>query len=176
MASNNYAGRGFFSSVVGRIEPLYSRLDGIRRIGGGGLYGRPYRVQFFYRYVKMNFMLGITDNPVLILIFINGILLVSGMFLPPTPGLIMLVPILLPVIKTIGVDPIHFGIIACTNLAIGVITPPVGTCLFILCAATGIRLESLTKAVIPFIVILIIALLLITFIPAISLFLPNLLL
>ncbi|MBD3308383.1 TRAP transporter large permease subunit [candidate division KSB3 bacterium] len=123
----------------------------------------------------MNFLLGISDNPVVILLFINGILLISGMLMPPTPSLIMLVPILLPVIKQIGVDPVHFGIIACANLAIGVITPPVGPCLFILCAATRLSLGRLCRAVIPFIIVLLAILMLITFVPALSMFLPNLL-
>ncbi len=122
----------------------------------------------------MNTMLGISESPVVILLMINAIFLVSGMLMPPTPSLIMLIPILLPLAKTIGVDPIHFGIIACANLAIGVITPPVGPCLFILCGATGISLESLVKAVFPLIFVLIGVLLLITFFPPLSLFLPGL--
>ena len=122
----------------------------------------------------MNTMLGITENPVMILLMVNAIFLVSGMLMPPTPSLIMLVPILLPLVTSIGVDPVHFGIIACANLAIGVITPPVGPCLFILCGATGISLESLVKAVFPLIILLIGVLIVITFFPPLSLFLPDL--
>jgi tripartite ATP-independent transporter DctM subunit len=122
----------------------------------------------------MNFLLGVTDNPVVIILIINVILLISGMLMPPTPSLIMLVPILLPVVKKISVDPVHFGIIACANLAIGVITPPVGPCLFILCGATKLALEDLCKAVFPFILLLVGILMIITFVPALSLSLPNL--
>jgi C4-dicarboxylate transporter DctM subunit len=90
------------------------------------------------------------------------------------PAIIILVPVLLPVITQIGVDPLHFGIVLVVNLAIGMVTPPLGVCLFIGCSIADITLEDITRAVWPFILIMIADVLLLTYLPWISTILPRL--
>jgi len=119
-------------------------------------------------------ILSISTNPVVILTLINLLLLFIGTFMETVASIIILVPVLLPVVTQIGVDPLHFGIIIVVNLAIGMVTPPLGVCLFVGCGIGGITLESISKAVWPFILSMIIAVLLLTYIPWISLILPRL--
>ncbi len=119
--------------------------------------------------------LNISDNPIIILLLINILLLFVGTFLDTVAAIIILVPILFPIVSQIGVDPLHFGLIICVNLAIGMVTPPFGVCLFVACGIGNIKLEQITKSILPFIIILIVDIILITYIPAISTFLPNLL-
>ncbi len=90
------------------------------------------------------------------------------------PIILIATPILLPLAKSIGVDPVQFGVIMILNCGIGLLTPPVGTCLFIGSAVSGVRIEKIVKATLPFYLCMLVTLLLITFVPAISLFLPNL--
>jgi len=89
-------------------------------------------------------------------------------------SIIILVPVLYPVVTQIGVDPLHFGIIIVVNLAIGMVTPPLGVCLFVGCGISGISLEAISKAAWPFIAIMIAAVLVLTYVPWISLVLPKL--
>ena len=119
-------------------------------------------------------ILSISTNPVVILTLINLLLLFIGTFMETVASIIILVPVLLPVVTQIGVDPLHFGIIIVVNLAIGMVTPPLGVCLFVGCGIGGITLESISKAVWPFILSMILAVLLLTYIPWISLILPRL--
>jgi len=119
-------------------------------------------------------ILSISTNPVVILTLINLLLLFIGTFMETVASIIILVPVLLPVVTQIGVDPLHFGIIIVVNLAIGMVTPPLGVCLFVGCGIGGITLESISKAVWPFILSMIIAVLLLTYIPWISIILPRL--
>lgn len=95
------------------------------------------------------------------------------MFIEGMAALIILVPVLLPVVLQYGIDPIHFGIIVCINLTIGLITPPVGTCLFIASSISKIRLETLTRSLMPFLAVSIVVLLLITYIPSLTMAIPN---
>lgn len=117
----------------------------------------------------------LTSNPLLILLLINILLLFVGMFMETIAAIIILAPILLPVALAIGINPIHFGIIMVTNLAIGFVTPPLGVNLFVASGVSDIPLEGVVKGVLPFMGCLLIALTLITMFPQISLFLPNLL-
>lgn len=117
----------------------------------------------------------ITRNPILILLIINVVLLVLGTFMDMSPLIVITTPILLPVVMEVGVDPVHFGIIMMLNLGIGLITPPVGSVLFVGAAVANIPVEKAVKTIWPFYLALVAALVLITYVPALSLTLPALL-
>ena len=120
------------------------------------------------------FILGLSSNKWVILLLINLLLLIVGTFLDTTAAIIILVPILFPIINTIGVDPIHFGMILCVNLAVGFVTPPFGTCLFVACGVADTSLGAITKKILPFIAALLVVVALVTIFEPISLFLPRL--
>ncbi len=117
-----------------------------------------------------NALLAISDNPIIVLIIINVILLIVGTFLETSAAIIIMAPILLPVTTAVGIDPVHFGIIMVVNLAIGFITPPVGINLFVASNIANLRLEKIVRAIIPFLIILIIDIIIISFVPELSLF------
>lgn len=121
-----------------------------------------------------NSLLGISDNPIVILILMNLILLLVGTFMDPTPAVLIFTPIFLPIALGFGMDPVHFGIMMVFNLCIGTITPPVGPVLFVGAKIAGLRIESVIRSLIPFFAALVITLLLVTFTPALSLWLPKL--
>jgi len=110
----------------------------------------------------------ISQNPFLVMLMINIILLVAGMFLNPGFSIIVFTPLLLPVAESIGLDPLHFGVIMVTNLALGLITPPVGACLYIGSVISGLRVEQIIKELLPFYIILILALIAIILLPQMS--------
>ncbi|MGM0823605.1 MAG: TRAP transporter large permease [Pseudomonadota bacterium] len=114
------------------------------------------------------------DNPIATLLIINLVLILVGCFMETIAAITILVPVLLPVAITAGVDPVHFGVIMVLNLMIGLLTPPVGMVLYVLSRVSGISFEKCMRGTLPFLVPLVIALLLVTFIPAISLWLPTL--
>ena len=114
-----------------------------------------------------------SDNRYVILALINIMLLALGTLMDMAPLILILTPILLPVVKLLGVDPVHFGMIMMVNLGIGLITPPVGAVLFVGSAVAKLRIEQVVRAMGPFFVILLFVLLLVTYIPAISLWLPR---
>ena len=120
-------------------------------------------------------ILGLTTNKYLILLLINVLLLVVGTFMDVTPAILIFTPILLPICTAFGMSPIHFGILLCFNLSIGTITPPVGTILFTGCRVGGVTIESVIKYMLPYFAIIFVALLLVTYFPAISMFLPKIL-
>lgn len=119
------------------------------------------------------FLLTISDEPWVILLLINILLLVVGCVLEVAAALIILGPVLIPIVKAIGVDPAHFGVVMVVNLAIGTITPPVGNCLYIVSAISGESLVKCSIAVLPVIGVMITALLAITYLPGLVMFLPN---
>lgn len=119
-------------------------------------------------------MLTFTDNPVLLLLLINLALLVAGMFIEGSAALILLTPILVPVVIGVGVDPVHFGIVMVLNLTIAGITPPLGTLMFTTCAITGVSIGRFIKSAWPFYAALFAMLLIFTFVPEITLWLPGL--
>jgi tripartite ATP-independent transporter DctM subunit len=121
------------------------------------------------------FLMGLSENPLMILLTINFLLLIVGVFMDMTPAVLIFTPILLPVALELGLDPLHFGIILIMNLCIGLCTPPVGTCLFIGCSVGKGDIARVSKAMLPFYAAMILALLLITYIPEISMFIPSLL-
>ena len=120
-----------------------------------------------------NFMIGLTDNGILMLIYINIFLLIVGLVVDPTPAMLILSPILLPVAQSFGVHPVHFGIIMVINLAIGMVTPPIGVNLFVASRIGNERLDVVSRSVLPFVAVAIICLMIVTFIPWLSLFLPT---
>ena len=120
-----------------------------------------------------NFIVGLTSNPILIALLLNLILLVLGCIMDMAPIILIATPILLPIAKSIGIDPIQFGIMMILNCGIGLLTPPVGSVLFIGSAVGKCKMERVVKATLPFYLCMIIVLLLITFIPQVSMFLPG---
>ena len=115
----------------------------------------------------------ITDNPLILLAIINVFLLILGAILETLPAMLIAVPVLLPAIDALGIDRVHFGIIVIFNLLIGIITPPMGIGLYILAAISGVRVDRLVIASIPYMITLIIALIAITYIPILTLYLPE---
>ena len=122
-----------------------------------------------------NAIVGLTNNPILIALLLNLILLVLGCIMDMSPIILIATPILLPIAQSIGIDPIQFGVMVILNCGIGLLTPPVGAVLFIGSAVAKIPMEKVVKATLPFYLCMIITLLLVTFVPAISMFIPNLL-
>lgn len=119
-------------------------------------------------------MLSLTANPLALLLVINLLLILAGMFIEGSAALILLTPILVPVVTKLGVDPVHFGIVMVFNLTIAGVTPPLGTLMFTTCSITGTPISSFIRASIPFYVVLFGMLLVLTYIPQLSLWLPNL--
>lgn len=117
----------------------------------------------------------ISSSPIVFLLIINLVLLIVGMFFDAATAIIILAPILAPVAMAFGIDPVHFGIIMIVNLAIGMCTPPVGVNLFISCEIAKIKLQDITKGILPFLIVLLVDLLIISFIPQLSLWLPAIL-
>ncbi len=119
-------------------------------------------------------LLALTQDPSLLLLLINALLLILGLFLEPLAAMILVMPILIEVVKTIGLDPVQFGVMVVLNLMIGMITPPVGLCLFIVGAIGRVPIEGVSRAALPMIVICVVVLLLVAFVPELTLFLPSL--
>jgi C4-dicarboxylate transporter, DctM subunit len=118
-------------------------------------------------------VLSISDNPYLVLLMLNAVLLVLGMFLEPITILILTMPVLLQMAKIIGMDLVQFGMMVVLNVVIGLATPPVGICLFIVCAISGQSLVAVSKEAIPLLLIAVVVLALVMFVPPITLFLPH---
>ncbi len=119
---------------------------------------------------------GVSDNPIVLLLLFNVLLLLLGTFLDITPGLLIFTPIFLPVAMKLGISPVHFGIIITFNLCIGIATPPVGSTLFVASRMAQVPLGQLTRPLLPMFAFMIAALFLVTYIPALSLWLPQVLL
>ncbi len=122
-----------------------------------------------------NMLLSVSSSPIVILLLINVILLIVGIFMDMTPAVLIFTPIFLPIVTALGMDPIHFGIMMVVNLCVGICTPPVGSVLFIGCSVAGVRIQDVIKPLLPQFAAMIIVLLMVTFIPAISMFIPSLL-
>ncbi|MCP4020750.1 MAG: TRAP transporter large permease, partial [Desulfobacteraceae bacterium] len=118
-------------------------------------------------------LLTLSDNPVVLLMMINGILLIAGTFVETTAALILLVPMITQMLPTLNIDLIHLGVIVVINLAIGMLTPPMGICLIVSCSISNDTLAKVSKRVLPFLAILIIDLLLITFYPPLTMWMAN---
>ncbi|MQY80046.1 MAG: TRAP transporter large permease subunit [Bacteroidetes bacterium] len=119
-------------------------------------------------------LLSVSDNPIVILLVINIILLLVGVFMDMTPAVLIFTPIFLPIVTTqLGLDPIHFGIIMVLNLSVGLCTPPVGSLLFIGCSVADVGIGQVVKPLLPLFIAMIFVLLLITYVPELSLWLPR---
>lgn len=118
-------------------------------------------------------LLGMSDNPIIILLMINFILLFVGTFMDMTPAVLIFTPIFLPIVTEMGMDPIHFGIIMILNLCIGLCTPPVGSVLFVGASVAKTTIAKLVKPLLPLFLAMVVALLLVTFFPQLSLWLPT---
>ena len=124
--------------------------------------------------ILSSFLLSITDNKYIFLLLVIAFLLVLGMLIESIAGLLIIAPILLPVAIKYGIDPIHFGMVLCAGMIIGVVTPPMGPCLYAVCGISGAKFEGTIKYLMPMIIMLIVSLLIIAYIPAITLWLPGL--
>ena len=120
-----------------------------------------------------NALVNLSDNPIVILFTINMLLLFVGTFMDMTPAVLIFTPIFLPVVKSLGMHEIHFGIMLIANLCIGLCTPPVGTCLFIGCGVGKTTIAKVTKYMLPFFAAMAVALMVITYVPQVSLWLPE---
>ena len=120
-------------------------------------------------------ILGISSNPAVILLIINVVLLILGMFMEPGAILTLMLPVLLPIVKGLNIDLVHFGVVMVLNLMIGQVTPPFGVCLFIISDVAKIKLDKLYKSILPFLIPLVVVLLMCTYIPGIITWLPNML-
>ncbi|MCR8724615.1 TRAP transporter large permease [Frigidibacter sp. ROC022] len=118
-------------------------------------------------------LVSISDNPIVILLMINVILLILGMIMDMAALILICTPIFLPIVKGLGMDPVQFGIMLLVNLGLGLCTPPVGTCLFVGCAVGRIKIEQSLRSIWPFYLAILVALLLVTYVPQVSLFLPS---
>lgn len=122
-----------------------------------------------------NLMLSVTNNKLLALFVIQIFLLIVGMFMDAAPAVLILVPVFMPLMKIYGFDPVHFGLLMCFNLTIGVLTPPVGTCLYTTAMATGVPVDKMVKNIWPWIGVLVVALFICTYWEGLILFIPRLL-
>lgn len=118
-------------------------------------------------------ILEVTNHPIVFLILVNILLLIIGCVLEPTAAILILVPVLGPVAETFGLSPVHFGVIVIFNLLLGLLTPPVGLVLFVLSSVTSIPVPKVIKGVLPFFIPMLLTLVVITFVPALSLWLPS---
>lgn len=120
-----------------------------------------------------NAILGVTNSAVVILLIMNVILLIVGCFMDPTPAVLIFTPIFLPIVQTWGMHPVHFGLMMVMNLCVGTLTPPVGAILFAGCRTHNVKIEQIIKMLLPFFAVIFVALLLITYVPALSMFIPE---
>ena len=127
-------------------------------------------------YMISDALLAVSDNPLVLLLIINIILLIVGIFMDMTPAVLIFTPIFLPIALDLGIDPVHFGVMMTFNLAIGICTPPVGSALFVGCSVANISIDKVIKPLMPFYAAMFISLMLVTYIPQLSLWLPQILL
>jgi len=142
-------------------------------VATGSVLGKILTVEGVPKMVE-NALTSMSSNVYVLLIVINLILLIVGCVMETFTAIIILSPILYPIVAKYGIDIYHFGVMMILNLSIGFITPPVGSNLFVACGITGMKFEALVKAIWPFLLVLVVALIFVTFIPQITLFLPNL--
>lgn len=122
-----------------------------------------------------DFIISISDNPIIIMLIINLFLLIVGMFIDTISAIVILTPILLPVVTSFGINPIHFGVILVMNLAIGFVTPPLGVNLFVASTVGKVRFETIVKSMVPILIAMIVALLIVIYFPPLSTGIPKLL-
>jgi tripartite ATP-independent transporter DctM subunit len=162
--------RRFYAISITTIETTASVLI---IVGAASLFGWVLTVTQITEHVTQQ-LLGITTNPLLLLLIINLILLIVGCFMETIAAISILVPVFMPAVLKVGIDPVQFGVIMVLNLMIGLLTPPVGMVLFVLARVAGVSFDVTVRAVLPFLVPLVIVLMLITVFPMITLYLPTL--
>jgi tripartite ATP-independent transporter DctM subunit len=118
-------------------------------------------------------VLSFTHSPWVFLLLANLLMLFVGCFLEPTAAILILVPVLLPVVQQLGIDPVHFGLVMVLNLMIGLLHPPMGMVLFVLARVANLSIEKTTMAIVPWLIPLLLSLILITYVPQVSLWLPR---
>jgi len=118
-------------------------------------------------------LVGITDDPLLLLLLLNLLLFLIGMFLDAGPAILILGPVLAPIFTTLGVDPVHFALIMCINLTVGLATPPMGLVLFVVASVANERIEPIVRALLPFLAVEIAVIFMVTYIPALTLTVPR---
>ena len=148
-----------------RRDPVHRRLRRDVRLDPGGRADAPDRGDWFK---------GISADPLVLLLIVNVIFFIAGMFVDSTTATLLLVPIIAPPMMAVGVDPVHLGIVVIFNLMLGTVTPPIGLSLFLLANMTGVPFTRLLRAMVPFYPPLLITLLLLTFFPEVSLMIPKL--
>jgi len=178
----------FYAILTGFIIYRGLNINGIYRIcgdvakktaaiiilsGSATLFGRVLALERVPQMIVFGIK-SITSSPILILLILNIILLLWGMVMDTLPALLILAPIFSPLVESLGIDPVHFGVVMVFNLMIGLMTPPYGLCLFTATAICDSSLEEISKASLPFLIINIIVLFLITYVPEIVLFIPRL--
>jgi tripartite ATP-independent transporter DctM subunit len=154
-------------------ETLRSTASVLFIVGSAAIFAWTLTVEQLPQQVS-EMMLTISENPVVLLLLANAVLLIAGMFLETTAALMVLTPILLPPLMAVGVDPVHFGVVMVFNLMIGMITPPVGMSVYMLSPIVKLPVGRIFRAVTPYLVTLGISLVILTFVPQITLWLPNL--
>jgi tripartite ATP-independent transporter DctM subunit len=122
----------------------------------------------------ISFISGFTASPAVLLLMLNILLLIAGCFLDITPCIMLFTPVLLPLVKSFGIDPVHFGVVMVLNLMVGILTPPMGGLSYITCKVAGVKLMDLLKELWPFLIWMAIALMIVTYVPQTVLWLPNL--
>lgn len=118
-------------------------------------------------------ILGLTNSPIIILLIMNVILLIVGCFMDPTPAVLIFTPIFLPIVQTWGMHPVHFGLMMIMNLCVGTLTPPVGAILFAGCRTHNVKIEQIIRMLLPFFAVIFVTLMLITYVPSLSMFIPK---
>jgi tripartite ATP-independent transporter DctM subunit len=172
-------GRWVYGDLAWNMLPVILRKTGEMTavmmfiIGAGDALAWVLTVENFST-IFSTWIVSLTSNKIWVLVLINIFLLILGGPMPLAPALLLTTPILLPVVKAVGVDPLHFGMIVVCNLAISICSPPVGNTLFIAAKLAKVSVEHTSLALVPFILINIVALLLITYYPPFSLWLPAL--
>jgi tripartite ATP-independent transporter DctM subunit len=118
-------------------------------------------------------LVGITDNPLLLLLLLNILLFFLGMFLDAGPAILILGPVLAPIFTSLGVDPVHFALVMCINLTVGLATPPMGLVLFVTASVANERVEAIVRSMLPFLAVEVLVILLVTYFPALTLTVPR---
>ena len=124
--------------------------------------------------IMADFILSLSENPLILLFLINILLFIIGMFLDAGPAIIILGPILAPIFVDLGVDPVHFAVIMSVNLTVGLATPPMGLVLFVASSVSGVKVQTISRTILPFLAVEVIVIFLVTFIPALSMTVPRL--
>ena len=155
-------------------ESLVSTVSVLFIVASAAIFAWTLTVEQLPEQISMS-LLGISGNPMILLLFANVILLIAGMFIDTTSAIMIFTPILLPTLLQAGINPVHFGLVMVFNLMIGMLTPPVGMSIYMLSPITGLPVNKLFKSVMPYLLSLAVALIILTYFPQVSLWLPNLL-